>query len=140
MAAFPFPIPESPAMSERTRVTFAFPPASPYATTAKTRIPTGAVDPEEKEPLFRVPSWIPVPVEGLAYFVVGALIGTFLMLTVITVMTPLRPTAPDAGIPRTVESGVRQATIVGPATATHRAPPAMIEPSPPMRGPIARRR
>lgn len=113
-------------------MTFAFPPASPYATTAKTRIAPGAMDPEEKEPLFRVPEWIPVPVEGALYFVLGALLGTFLMLTIVTLMTPLRPAMPEAATPRTVESGIRHAAITAPQTAPQRAPAAMIEPAPPV--------
>ncbi len=112
-------------------MTFAFPPASPYATTAKTRIEPGPVDPHEKEPLFRVPEWLPVPVEGAAYFILGSLLGTFLMLTVVTLMSPFRPAPPDAAIPRMVVSGVRQAAITGPQTAPQRAPAAMIEPAPP---------
>ncbi|MBS2017897.1 MAG: hypothetical protein JST00_33780 [Deltaproteobacteria bacterium] len=138
MAAFPFPIPDPPeATKTKNRVTFAFPPA-PLESTAKMRIPPVAAPsraPEEKEPPFRVPAWIPVPVEGALYFLVGTLLGVIVMTALMGALAPRAaktPAEPTTAIPRSLDPGVRAASIVGPQTAAQRAPIAVIasEPSP----------
>jgi len=86
MAAFPFPIPDPPHQ-RKTQPTFAFPPRP-----VEPPVPA-------KEPLFRVPEWLPVPVEAILYFVVGTIVGALVMLSVATCTSLLRPQHVNAQMP-----------------------------------------
>ena len=77
MAAFPFPIPDPPNQ-RKTQPTFAFPPRP-----VEPPVPA-------KEPLFRVPDWLPVPIEGALYFLVGTVVGALVMFSVATLASLVR--------------------------------------------------
>ncbi|MBX3188643.1 MAG: hypothetical protein KF819_16620 [Labilithrix sp.] len=73
--ALPFPIPEAPPPSPAR--SFPFPPPIDLrqASTARTRV------------LWTVPHWLPRPVEGAAYFLVGATLGCLFASLVVTIVT-----------------------------------------------------
>ncbi len=116
--SFPFPVPTATAC-----------PVAPFV------FPIVSAEQEEDDEdrtMFRVPTWMPVPVEGALYFVIGALLGGLLMTLLASFVTaidaPSPSSEPAASAPRQPEAGVRRLEIVVPRTGVARAPEPVPEP------------